>query len=84
MDRSTAPTVLIVDDEDYRQVMRFSLEREGYHIYEATNGIHAVELAQRIQPALILMDLSMPVLDGILLPSKFDKNRRCVEYLSFS
>ena len=67
MNGSTASTILVVDDdEDYRQMMRFALEREGYRTYEATNGIHAVQLAQQIQPALILMDLSMPVLDGKL------------------
>jgi CheY-like chemotaxis protein len=62
-----APTLLLVDDdEDYRQLMRFGLQKDGYHVVEATNGIHAVQLAQQIQPALILMDLSMPVLDGRL------------------
>lgn len=67
MDGSTAATILVVDDdEDYRQLMRFTLERVGYRIYEATNGIHAVQIAQQIKPALILMDLSMPVLDGKL------------------
>lgn len=67
MNCSKAPTILLVDDdEDYREMMRLSLEREGYHIYEATNGLHAVQLAQQIHPALILMDLSMPVMDGKL------------------
>jgi two-component system alkaline phosphatase synthesis response regulator PhoP len=67
MDGSKAPMILVVDDdEDYREVMRLILEREGYQTSEATNGVHAVQLAQQIQPALILMDLSMPVLDGKL------------------
>jgi len=67
MNASKVPAILVVDDdEDYRQMMRLLLQGEGYQIYEATNGIHAVQLAQQIQPALILMDLSMPVLDGKL------------------
>ena len=62
-----AATILVVDDdEDYRQLIRLALEKEGYHIYEATNGVHGVQLAQQVQPALILMDLSMPILDGKL------------------
>jgi CheY-like chemotaxis protein len=60
-------TILVVDDdEDYRQMMRLALERENFQVVEATNGIHAVQLAHQIHPALILMDLSMPVLDGRL------------------
>ena len=67
MDASKVPAILLVDDdEDYRQLMRLLLKSEGYQACEATNGIHAVQLAQQIQPALILMDLSMPVLDGKL------------------
>jgi CheY-like chemotaxis protein len=67
MDGSKASTILVVDDdEDYRHMIRFALEGQGYHTHEATNGIHAVQLAAQIQPALILMDLSMPVLDGKL------------------
>ena len=47
-------------------MIRLALEGLGYHTHEATNGIHAVQLAAQIQPALILMDLGMPVLDGKL------------------
>lgn len=67
MDGSKAPTILVVDDdEDYRQLACLFLGREGYQTHEATNGVHAVQLAQQFQPALILMDLGMPVLDGKL------------------
>ena len=40
------------------------LRLRGYKVVEATNGEQAAELATRSQPALILMDLSMPVMDG--------------------
>jgi len=57
--------VLIVDDhEDIRELMRFSLQMRGCSVVEAVNGKEAVELAPQIHPDLILMDLSMPVLDG--------------------
>ena len=58
-------TVLVVDDaDDIRQLMCMQLRGRGYEVVEATNGERAVELATRSHPSLILMDLSMPVMDG--------------------
>lgn len=58
-------TILIVDDHaDIRELIRLQLQLKGCQVIEATNGREAVELAPRIQPDLIFMDLSMPVLDG--------------------
>jgi two-component system, cell cycle response regulator DivK len=58
-------TVLIVDDHpDMRELLRYSLQLKGFTVAEATNGREAVELAPQLRPGLILMDLSMPVLDG--------------------
>jgi len=59
-------TVLLVEDtEDNRFMMRRLLEMAGYHVVEATNGEEAVTLAQSERPHLILMDLSLPVIDGL-------------------
>ena len=59
-------TVLLVEDtEDNRFMMRRLLELAGYGVVEATNGEEAVRLAQAERPALILMDLSLPVIDGL-------------------
>jgi len=58
-------TVLIVDDQpDIRELLRYSLQSRGLNVAEAVNGREAVELAAQVHPGLILMDLSMPVLDG--------------------
>lgn len=60
-----APLILVVDDaEDIRSMLRFVLDSRGFRVVEAANGQQAVELARRECPSLILMDLSMPVLDG--------------------
>lgn len=62
---NTSPLILVVDDaECIRDVLKEVLRESGYHVVEATNGQEAVEVAQRECPDLILMDLSMPVLDG--------------------
>jgi CheY-like chemotaxis protein len=59
------PTIMVVDDdEDIRYMMRILLEEDGYRVLEAENGQRALEIAQSGRPDLILMDLSMPVLDG--------------------
>ena len=63
---ATRPTVLVVEDfEDNRFMMRRLLEMSGYHVVEAVNGKQAVEMARSEHPAIILMDLSLPMLDGL-------------------
>ena len=59
-------TVLIVEDfEDTRYLMRLELERRGFRVLEATNGEEAIEVAKRDNPAIVLMDIGLPVMDGI-------------------
>jgi CheY-like chemotaxis protein len=57
--------LLVEDFEDSRFMMRRLLEIAGYGVLEATDGEQAVELALTQRPALILMDLSLPKLDGL-------------------
>ncbi len=57
---------LIVEDfEDSRFMMRRLLEMAGYSVIEATDGEQAITMAVAARPALILMDLSLPKLDGL-------------------
>ena len=59
-------TVLVVEDfEDNRFMMRRLLEMSGYRVIEAVNGQEAVDKAYAERPDLILMDLSLPQLDGL-------------------
>lgn len=59
-------TVLLVEDtEDNRFMMRRLLEMSGYHVIEARNGQEAVKVAEAEKPSIILMDLSLPVIDGL-------------------
>jgi len=59
-------TVLLVEDtEDNRYMMRRLLEMTGYRVVEAMNGEEAVKMAASESPQLILMDLSLPVIDGL-------------------
>ncbi len=58
-------SILIADDyDDNRELLRLMLETEGYRIREARDGLEAVDAARAETPALALIDLSMPALDG--------------------
>ncbi len=61
----SGPSILIADDyDDNRELLRLMLETEGYHIREARDGLEALDAARAEVPALALIDLSMPALDG--------------------
>jgi two-component system cell cycle response regulator DivK len=61
-----SPTVMVVEDyEEARHMISMVLRMSGYVVVEATNGQEAVELARRTRPNVILMDLHLPVLDGL-------------------
>lgn len=58
--------VLIAEDyEDTRSLMRFLLEGYGYEVLEAATGQQAIETVKKERPDLILMDISMPGVDGL-------------------
>ena len=63
---SSKVTFILVaeDSEDNREILRYVLRASGYGVLEAANGLQAVEICRHKHPDLILMDLSMPVLDG--------------------
>ena len=64
-------TVLIVEDsDDARYFMRLALEQLGYLVVEADNGAMALEVAERERPDIILMDLSLPIMDGLAATEK--------------
>jgi CheY-like chemotaxis protein len=64
-ENSEVTLLLVEDTEDNRFMMRRLLEMDGYRVVEAKNGAEAVKIAQQEEPALILMDLSLPVIDGL-------------------
>jgi two-component system, cell cycle response regulator DivK len=59
-------TILLVEDyDDSREMLKVHLEMLGYRVVEATNGYDAVEYVKQELPDLILMDMSMPEIDGL-------------------
>jgi CheY-like chemotaxis protein len=64
--KAKRPSVLLVEDyEDNRLMLKQLLEMSGYRVFEATNGEQAIKLARLEIPDLILMDLSLPQVDGL-------------------
>ncbi|MCF8464463.1 MAG: response regulator transcription factor [Flavobacteriales bacterium] len=60
------PTILIVDDEeDILEFLEYNLKKEDFEVHTASSGRTAIEIAQRVTPDLIILDVMMPGLDGI-------------------
>ena len=58
--------ILLVDDEpDVIEIIRYNLDQEGYKIYTASDGKEALKKAKKRIPHLIIMDVMMPIMDGI-------------------
>lgn len=63
---SVKQKILVVDDEqDILDLVSYNLNKEGYQVYTASNGKLAIEKAKEVNPDLIILDVMMPVMDGI-------------------
>lgn len=77
------PRVLIVDDLAFiKLIIRDTLEKKGFEVVgEASNGIEAVDLYSKLRPDVVLMDITMPRMDGIQALSKImeiDRNAKVI------
>ncbi|MEI7661837.1 MAG: response regulator transcription factor [Bacteroidota bacterium] len=68
-------TILLVDDEpDILEFLGYNLEKEGYKVLKAKNGQKGVKLARENKPQLVILDVMMPVMDGIEACAEIRKN----------
>jgi two-component system, cell cycle response regulator DivK len=75
--KSNRPCVLVVDDyPDAREMYTEYLEYSGFDVVGASNGIEALERAVEAEPDIILMDLSLPVMDGWEATRRLKADRR--------
>lgn len=65
MDYSKFRILLVDDEEDILEFLSYNLEKEGFQIATAKNGINALEVAKEFDPHLVLLDVMMPRMDGI-------------------
>ncbi len=69
--------VLVVDDEiPIQRIVKFNLEKEGYEVFVADDGKKALESVKQNKPALILLDVMMPELDGYEVCKILKKNAK--------
>jgi signal transduction histidine kinase/CheY-like chemotaxis protein len=74
-DDSDAPTVLVVDDlKDMRELIKISLEKVGYRVITASNGINALDQMKKIRPDIIVTDWMMPKMSGVELIADLKKH----------
>ena len=71
---SSKRVLLVEDFEDSRTGLRKLLEIEGYEVIEAADGEQAIEAALSSKPDIILMDLSLPVMDGFIATMKIKED----------
>jgi two-component system alkaline phosphatase synthesis response regulator PhoP len=66
IEMNTKATILFADDDpDILEMISYNLKKEGYNVVTALNGEEAVQLCEKIQPDLILLDVMMPKMDGV-------------------
>jgi len=60
------PQILVVDDEpDILEFVKYNLQKEGFRVSTAENGLKGLEEARRVKPDLIILDIMMPEMDGV-------------------
>jgi len=65
MENSNIKILLVDDEPDILEFMEYNLKKEGYQVLQAKNGKEAVEIARREIPHLVILDIMMPIMDGI-------------------
>ena len=73
-DESPSLVMVVDDDEMYRESISHLLEFKGWHVFQAENGQVALEHLEHKKPALILLDLVMPVMDGFGFLARLQEN----------
>ncbi len=69
------PLVLVIEDNEQNlYLMRFLLEKNGFTVVEAMDGVKGVEMAKETKPHLILLDIQLPKMDGYAVARELRKN----------
>ncbi len=78
VEKDNTPRILLVDDEeDILEFVSYNLQREGFRVYSARNGVEAIEMAGKVKPDLIILDVMMPEMDGMAACEEIRKLPSC-------
>ena len=74
------PRILIIEDNEKNlYMMTFLLEKSGYEVTQARDGKEGIDLAGRVEPAIILLDIQLPVIDGYAVARELRKNPALID-----
>ena len=76
MEKSNIKILLVDDEPDIIEILTYNLNKEGYQVFSASNGKEALVQASKIIPHLIILDVMMPVMDGIEACENLRKDSR--------
>jgi len=76
MEKSSIKILLVDDEPDIIEILTYNLSKEGYQVFSAANGKEALVQAGKIIPHLIILDVMMPVMDGIEACENIRKDSR--------
>jgi two-component system alkaline phosphatase synthesis response regulator PhoP len=76
MEKSSIKILLVDDEPDIIEILTYNLSKEGYQVFSAANGKEALVQAGKIIPHLIILDIMMPVMDGIEACENIRKDSR--------
>ena len=69
------PKILLIEDNEQNlYLITFILEKNGYQVVQARDGREGIELARQVKPALILLDIQLPVMDGYAVARELRSN----------
>lgn len=71
--------LVIEDNEQNMYLITFILEKHGYEVFPARDGREGIELANNVKPALILLDIQLPLMDGYTVARKLRSNPALAE-----
>ena len=74
--------ILLIDDEpDITELIKFHLDNKGYEVKIASNGLEGISIATEFYPDLILLDVMMPEMDGVEVCQKLKENPKTKDIL---
>lgn len=74
--------ILIVDDQaGIRMLLKEVLQKEGYDIYQASNGHQALTICKQISPNLVLLDMKIPGMDGLTILAKMKEQNKDIKVI---
>ena len=71
--------LIIEDNEQNLYLITYILQKNGYEVFQARNGASGIELADKIRPVMILLDIQLPVMDGYTVAKELRKNQDLID-----